>query len=140
MACKDHVDDEFFGHLHDQDTDNVVTNNIASVDLEVAEASAVQRQFHTLGFHEAYEDAKDSLLQEGFETGYRQNFEAAVRIGQLLGEFTAASRLKHSSSVGDDRSVARLIRAAITCSDEQDRETLDHLEEQVKLCLQQYKK
>jgi hypothetical protein len=136
MARKNQLDDEFFGDLHDQDCKSLAQINDTG-DLEKAESSAVERQFHTLGFHEAYEETKDSLLQQGFEDGYRKNFEAAMRIGQLLGEFTAKSKLNPMQQARGEKDprVARLIRAALTKPDDQGQLSLDQLEEQVLQCI-----
>ena len=139
MACKNQLDDEFFGDLHDHDASSTtVTTGNSIVDLETAEAAAVERHFHTLGFHEAYESAKDALLQEGFEDGYQQNFEAAERIGRLLGEHMARTRLiptTQATSSEDDRpKVALIIRTALLESNV----SLNNLEEQVKECIKEY--
>lgn len=84
--------DEFFGDQEDT-AKQTGTDSCVSIDqadgLAGREARAVESRFRNLGFHEAYDKAKDSMLQQGFEEGYKQSFDLATRIGELLGEATS---------------------------------------------------
>lgn len=113
------TDDDFFGNQDEEMGDMLhltfaQTHEALPVDqkadgLAEREARAVAEQFRNLGYHEAYDEAKDAKLQEGFEEGYKQCFHAALNIGELLGDAT--------SPLGDDltgtdnsKRVARLVR------------------------------
>ena len=54
--------------------------------LSKYEERSQEKRFHNLGYHEAYDEHKDSKLQIGFEDGYKQNFESSIEIGKLLGQ------------------------------------------------------
>lgn len=134
MASKADLDDEFFGDLHDTAVIITEERNTSLDCLQVAESTAIERQFRNLGFHEAFEEYKDSLLQEGFEAGYRETFEAAVRLGHLLGKVTAKAKLpSHPSTTPDETylQAARLTRQVITQTDGLTNASLQDLEEKV---------
>ncbi len=67
-------DDGFFGDDDDGDV------------LPQRDNQALEAQLRNVGFLEAFEESKEEHLQRGFEDGYRQGFDASVRIGELLGE------------------------------------------------------
>jgi hypothetical protein len=146
MASKhNHLDDDFFGDLLTDDEETAVDQDqatsesasptddqhddteakaLSSDGLASAEAAALATQFRTMGFHQAFDEYQDAMLQEGFEAGYRENFETAKRIGHLLGSVTAKSRLPTQPSSPtqalEDSVISKLIRDAITTeTDEQ---------------------
>ena len=86
-------DDEFFGS-QDDDGDGFGA-------LGERETVARQQELQTLGYVEAYDETKDSLLQQGFEAGYRETHNAALRLGNLLGRIAAEEHLLGSQSDGD---------------------------------------
>ncbi len=65
---------------------NVNAIPTTSPSLSKYEVQSQQQRFHNLGYHEAYDEHKESQLQIGFENGYVQNFNHALRIGNLLGQ------------------------------------------------------
>lgn len=70
----DDDNDDFFG---DDDEGDVLAER---------EIRAQEQQIENVGFLEAFEEAKEDKLQQGFEDGYTQSFDVSVRIGELLGE------------------------------------------------------
>lgn len=76
MDPNDSEDDDFFGDDDDDEGDVLAEREIR----------AQEQQLENVGFLEAFEEAKEDKLQQGFEDGYTQNFDASVRIGELLGE------------------------------------------------------
>lgn len=76
--------DEFFG----EDEEGEGADSLAKMDARAQDA-----RFHNLGFHEAFEQAKETRLQEGFEAGYKQAFERAQKLGKQLGDLSAQSVL-----------------------------------------------
>jgi hypothetical protein len=75
-------EDDFFGNQNSDDDTNALRTDRG---LEGAEAFAMAAQFRNLGFHQAYESAKEGSFLEGVESGYRDHYEVSVRIGELLG-------------------------------------------------------
>lgn len=82
-----HDDDEFFGDQEDLDDDDYGGL------LGEREHLARQNELHNVGYLESYEEHKETRLQEGFQTGYKESFEASLRIGKLLGQTTAPAQL-----------------------------------------------
>lgn len=124
MANKSEWDDEFFGDLLD-DSENIAGRNGIGPcfddysGFETAEAAAMGKQYRTLGFHEAFEEHKDTLLQEGFESGFRENFDIAQRIGQTLGEIMTRAISNKSADQDQglqNQAISKLIRDGITRS------------------------
>ena len=94
--------DEFFkeeGHYED--------GNELDSGLAVAELSATAERFRTLGYHETYERTKDIRLQEGFEAGFRENFDVAMRVGELLGRAAMQAKVETPSNDADKKSNTR---------------------------------
>jgi hypothetical protein len=83
------LDDEFFGN----DDDEVDSHRGNSDAMAKYDTRARETQFKNVGYLEAYEASKETRLQEGFETGYREVYDNSIRVGELLGEITAASLL-----------------------------------------------
>lgn len=101
------TDDDFFGdqekELRDMSRQSQAQNDTTlSIDptsdgLAERDSRALEETFRNLGFNEAFDEARDARLQEGFELGYKQCFHAAMKLGELLGEVT-------SPLLGDDLS------------------------------------
>jgi flagellar biosynthesis/type III secretory pathway protein FliH len=100
------TDDDFFGDQEEElrgiscptqsHTDAILPANQTLDGLAERDSRALEEQFRNLGYHEAFDEAKDAQLQDGFEEGYKQCFHAAMKAGELLGEVT--------SPLGDDLS------------------------------------
>jgi hypothetical protein len=78
-------DDEFFGD-DSGDAKGSTSGEQVGAGLSEAEAAAERQRFRTLGYHEAYNSCKEEMLQDGFQAGYQDTYEAAMRIGNMLGE------------------------------------------------------
>ena len=87
-------DDEFFGNQDESDGehDDAGETTFASSGLALHESRAREERLKTVGYLDAYDSNKEILLQEGFEQGYRESFECAVRIGRCLGEASALAK------------------------------------------------
>jgi len=118
-------EDEFFGRQEDQDEPEGSSltfrrhgdhgeseqaeqaNNppVGQGGLSAAEARATEDRFRTIGYHEAYDQSKEERLQEGFEAGYRDSFDAAFRVGEILGREAMGAKLlalKHHQQSSSD--------------------------------------
>ena len=91
--------DEFFGNQSSDEEEyddngqhtsisltDVEQNFSPSLSLSKYESQSQERSFHNLGYHEAYDEYKESKLQLGFEEGFITNMDRAVAIGKLLGK------------------------------------------------------
>lgn len=99
-------DDEFFGQDDSSGPDDVGggdTNLDNSGGLALAESRALEERFRKLGFHEGYDAAKETMLQEGFEAGYKETFSIAQEIGALLGKMAMKSKVKADGSIDRSR-------------------------------------
>lgn len=125
-------DDEFFGDLSEESEKLVNPKEERERDsLLAAESAAAQERFRIIGYHEAYDKTKDEKLQEGFEAGYRESFDTAYRIGEMLGSATATTAHRNPKSTLDSSCIetARLVREALM---NVDRDTnLEELEKSV---------
>ena len=81
----DVADDDFFGSQEEGKSEFGA--------LCQHENLAKGNEFQTLGYFESYDETNEILLQEGFETGYRQTFEAALRLGKHFGKLSAQNEL-----------------------------------------------
>jgi hypothetical protein len=95
-------DDDFFGDHDDDDHHEEHPNLMQCTDghelhsgLAVAEAKSSQSRYQKLGYHAAYDEHKDLNVQDGFEAGYKEVYNHAFKIGEMLGEAT----MKHKLSV-----------------------------------------
>jgi hypothetical protein len=73
--------------------------------LAVHEAASLEERHRILGYHETYEEAKETTLQDGFIEGYSQTFPMALNLGKLLGKAAITQQLleqKRSASTPDD--------------------------------------
>jgi hypothetical protein len=84
--------DEFFG----EDCFATVTIyddacSANTYDLLTAQDDIAMKERHrTFGYHESYEHYEKFKLQDGFVAGYQDTFNAACRIGELLGQLELA--------------------------------------------------
>jgi len=95
--------DEFFGnqenaddHDHDHEEDEFGA-------LGRHETRAHRRDVAALGYVESYDDTKEVRLQEGFEAGYRQTFDASLRVGDLFGQWMARAELLDDNNNDNDK-------------------------------------
>jgi hypothetical protein len=109
-------EDEFFGN-DDDDEDDGNTNILNLADRE---SRSKEEELKKIAYVEAYDDNKETRLQEGFEAGYRETYKAAMRIGELLGSSMAGTTFStdanHTSIESKDAStdIARRIRQFLT--------------------------
>ena len=102
--------DEFFGNDGDDD------DNSNYLDLADRESRAKEEELKKIAYVEGYDDNKETRLQEGFEAGYKETFEAAMRIGNFLGSSVARTKFStdanYTSIESKDASIdiARRIR------------------------------
>ena len=78
-------DDEFFGSQGDD------ANEFG--DMEQREIHARHHRLKTVGFLDAFDESKEELLQEGFETGFLESFEGGKVVGRLLGRAATQSKI-----------------------------------------------
>jgi hypothetical protein len=106
-------EDEFFGDQEEND-DNVHTSSSSYYGrLGDQEVLARENEMKNIGYLEAHEETKEQRLQEGFEAGYRETFDAAMRVGKLLGQATARARLHQEQQEENDAwqvAMARRVR------------------------------
>ena len=95
MTEPDDSDDEFFGNQ------DILANNDEFGALEQRERRAREESLKTVGFVESYDDAKDVRLQEGFEVGYRETYDVALRLGTVLGKEAVQNLLSNSSGANE---------------------------------------
>ena len=94
MANKSNVQDDFFGDCDDHGAVNGSLDDTAhqSVDqygeLSIRDSVATERQYFVIGYHETYDECYEASLQNGFDDGYRNNYNAALHLGNLLGQYT----------------------------------------------------
>lgn len=75
-------EDEFFGSQEDEGEFGA---------LGQRDNLAKDHELKTIGYVEAYDETKEMLLQEGFEAGYRETYDAALRVGQLFGKLSGGT-------------------------------------------------
>jgi hypothetical protein len=87
-------DDEFFGD-HDEHPSlrKCTDGHELHSGLAVAESNASQSRYQKLGYHAAYDEHKDLNVQDGFEAGYKEVYNQAFIIGEMLGEATMKHKL-----------------------------------------------
>lgn len=93
--AKEEDKDEFFGN---ESTDSDGNYNELDSGLAVAESRAQNDRFRKIGYHEAYEAAKEERLQEGFEDGYLETFAISKEVGAWLGKMAMNSKILSSAS------------------------------------------
>jgi hypothetical protein len=104
MANPKDGDDEFFGNF-DDDQPSVSNPNCADTDdrnlvegMAEYESKATDEQFFNMGYLDAFDDAKEIRLQDGFEAGYRSVFDVSTRIGEILGHASASKFHENTSN------------------------------------------
>jgi hypothetical protein len=127
MDFLDEEDDDFFGSQKeldnnsntkpggndDDDDDDAVNregvyssnNNDEFGSLMQMERSAKESELKTVAFLDAFDEYKESKLQEGFEFGMLESLEGAIRIGKLLGKHTTVQNLVEVFRRDDDDDV-----------------------------------
>jgi hypothetical protein len=107
MASKNNIQDDFFGDCDDYDADHRRMDDDAHQiideygELTKRETVAIERQYFAIGYHETYDECYEASLQSGFDDGYRHNYDTALRLGHLLGQFavTVATANKSDSEL-----------------------------------------
>jgi len=144
------ANDDFFG---DQEDDSVVDtpdekNKVDSEStlhqsggLAEREMRFTQEQFRNMGYLEAYDETKEERLQEGFEAGYKDFFEAAMIMGEALGEATSPLWQDDLLTLSEDddnvKRVVQSVRSFLTQVDKEEedseamQESIDKLTEQL---------
>mmetsp|Transcript_26541 Transcript_26541/g.72940 ORF Transcript_26541/g.72940 Transcript_26541/m.72940 type:complete len:174 (+) Transcript_26541:181-702(+) len=85
----DDDDDEFFGSQEDDfQPDGTAAPFREFGNMSRHEIHAKHNELKNIGFLEAYDESKESRLQEGFERGFLDSFEAGKAIGSILGRAT----------------------------------------------------
>ena len=92
---EDASDDEFFGAQDDADIQEIATFNGS---MTQRNAHAKQEELRKVAFLDAYDQYKESKLQEGFESGMTETFDVASRIGKMLGKASTLSKLQQKST------------------------------------------
>jgi hypothetical protein len=92
---EDDDDDEFFGSQEDDDACGTGGNGYGA--LGQHETLAKDRDLATIGYFESYDETKEERVQEGFEAGYQQTFEASRRVGELFGQCMAHAEFSHNN-------------------------------------------
>lgn len=99
---KDETDDEFFGSQEeDFETDSSLPISCAKNefgDLGEHEIHAKHNELKNVGFLDAYDEFKESRLQEGFEFGFLESFEAGKIIGKMIGEVGTLEKVDERQS------------------------------------------
>ncbi len=87
------VQDDFFG---DQDEDGDFGR------LARHETLARNEALKTIGYFESYDETKETLLQPGFEAGYREMYDSSKCLGTCFGKMVAETQLLGSDNVPSD--------------------------------------
>lgn len=105
-----HEDDEFFGVQDDEDVgysesrfdEDPTNNSLAHIHefggMAQRETQSKQEELKKVAFLDAYDEYKESKLQEGFEAGVVETFEIATRIGKILGKATTWQKLQQKAT------------------------------------------
>ena len=94
FAKGDEEDDEFFGGIHDDEEEDCC--------LAEQESRAIASKLSTIAYLDAFDDTKEAQLQEGFESGYRDVFAIASRLGSQLGGLCANAKFQDRIANGND--------------------------------------
>mmetsp|Transcript_2587 Transcript_2587/g.5626 ORF Transcript_2587/g.5626 Transcript_2587/m.5626 type:complete len:183 (-) Transcript_2587:95-643(-) len=101
----DDDDDEFFGSQDDFEPDNSLPIRDFG-NMSGHEIGAKHNELKNIGFLDAYDEFKDSRLQEGFEGGFMDAFEAGKIIGKIIGEATTMDKVYEKQlQVSDTKSL-----------------------------------
>lgn len=95
-------DDEFFGSQEDFQTDSTLPISCVQRnefgDMGEHEIYAKHNELKNVGFLDAYDEFKESRLQEGFEFGFLESFEAGKIIGKMIGEVATLEKMDDRQS------------------------------------------
>lgn len=112
----DDENDEFFGNQSDNDNDSApFVSEQQYGNLANHEHRSKADHFFKIGYLEAYDESKDTMLQDGFEAGYRQAFSDSKTIGMILGNAIASDKLNT-----DKEQVAYLVRNFLETEQQKD--------------------
>mmetsp|Transcript_61411 Transcript_61411/g.181532 ORF Transcript_61411/g.181532 Transcript_61411/m.181532 type:complete len:154 (-) Transcript_61411:317-778(-) len=126
-------DDELFGDLTSDDHAseafvNTEKSQQASTcggapivdSLAKHEIRSGEENFRNLGYHEAFDAAKENLLQQGFEAGFRETISSSMRIGSTLGSLVVAGTKDGRLQTEKVQAAARSVRAFLDESQKED--------------------
>lgn len=130
-------DDHESTHREEQDvnpqtasTSDVTTSRHGVNGLAGHEIRANEDSFHKMGYLEAYDAAKDTMLQGGFETGYRETVERAKEgVGLALGKLIASGLMGSSTCITTtkDKEKARKVASTVRTFLDEQTDTPDEL-------------
>jgi len=127
------ADDHESSHREQQDVNpqtaatSDVTSRYDANGLAGHEIRANENNFHKLGYLEAYDAAKDTMLQAGFEAGYRETVVLAKdSVGETLGKLVA-HRLVVTSPSSKDKQMARKVASTVRSFLDEQTDTPDAL-------------
>ena len=92
-SMSNNIEDDFFGDCDDNDAlierfnDAAIPGADQYGELSNRESAATERQHFAIGYHETYDDSYEASLQNGFDDGYCSNYDTALHLGQILGQF-----------------------------------------------------
>ena len=92
-SMRNNIEDDFFGDCDDNDAlierfnDAAIPGADQYGELSNRERAATERQHFAIGYHETYDDSYEASLQNGFDDGYCSNYDTALHLGQILGQF-----------------------------------------------------
>ncbi|KAL3928685.1 MAG: hypothetical protein SGARI_004961, partial [Bacillariaceae sp.] len=91
----------FFGAQDDEDvalSDEIHETRDTVGSMTQRETQAKQEELKKVAFLDAYDEFKESKLQEGFEAGMIETFDIATRIGKMLGKASTLQKLQQKSN------------------------------------------
>jgi hypothetical protein len=88
-------EDDFFGS---QGFDDTIDNPKEFGGMAEKDFLAKESELRNIGYLDAYDAHKESMLQEGFEFGTTETFDVAVRIGKILGKMATLQKIGEESS------------------------------------------
>jgi hypothetical protein len=98
------IEDDFFGnndndHENSGDVKKIVNsaNDDQFGELCIRDDAAAERQHFVMGYHETYDESHEAELQHGFDDGYRDSYDTALIIGQLLGQHATKVNIETNS-------------------------------------------
>ena len=85
-------DDNGNDHDDDDDDDDDFFGSQDDCNMALHELNAKNNEIKNIGFLNAYDEFKESRLQEGFQKGYLESFEIGKMIGEMIGEITTLEK------------------------------------------------
>ena len=120
-------DDEFFGSQEEYNDDEQQQPCESFGDMGKHDQRAKHHELKTAGFHDAFDESKEEQLQEGFEAGFLESFEAGRAIGQLLGRASTTAILMHASSSSQATTATEATTATTTTTTSRRTSELVHI-------------